>query len=152
MNQNVIFIQDPDNFWDKWKYTEPRSLNYRPNLKHFRSVMLSGSFIWLSWPNWLNSHRNWQSLFVITLSNLQGKTLCFSILSCPDGSEGRAVKIHKMCFCKAFPDIHLGRFQGLEGLPCQALTQLPSFKFVLSLYCGQVCTTSMNDFWTSAQK
>lgn len=45
--------------------------------------------------------------------------MCFSILSCPGGLEGSAVKIHKMFFCKAFPDIHLGRFQRLDGLLCQ---------------------------------
>lgn len=154
MDRNVIFFQDPANCWDKWKRTpwQPRSLNYGPNLKHFRSVMLSGSFIWLGWPNWLNSQSNWQSLFLISLSNLQGGTLCFSILSCPGGLERRAVKIHKMCFCKAFPDIHLCRFWGLGGLFCQTLTRLPSFKFVFSLYRGQDCTRVMDDIRTTPKK
>lgn len=101
-----------------------RIWKYRPCIKHCRSIMPSGSFMW---SNWLNSQSNWQSLcYDISFKPPRRSTWALYSLA-QLGLQGRAVKIHKMCFCKALPDIHLSRFQGLEGLSCQTLTLLPSF-------------------------
>lgn len=92
--------------------TAKKSKLKRPNLKqHLKSVMLTGCFIWLSWPNWLNLKSKLAKSILISLSKLRGRTLCFFILSYVQanyGNGGGTVKILPFFI----PDICPCRFSG----------------------------------------
>lgn len=128
MDWNVIFLQDRANYWDKWRRTSTaensklqaryKTLQINPGSQEVSSGLIG----WIH--RAIGKVNFW---YLLQTSKAKKKSTEFLYRLAQAERRGELLTFTRCCLCKAFPDIRLGRFQGLEGLLCRTLTQLPSF-------------------------